>query len=83
MKNIYKPEYKIVTECLRDFRLKSRMTQSELASILGCGQAYISKYEQGQKRLDIIEIRKICSILCVPLVEFVKEYESRLLEAGL
>lgn len=83
MGNIYQPCYKIFIECLRDFRLQSKMTQQELASALGCRQAYISKYEQGQKRLDIIEIRRICNVLGISLVDFIQEFETRLRKEGL
>lgn len=82
MSNIYEPCYKIFVDCLKDFRFQSKMTQQELASLLGCAQSYISKYEQGQKRLDIIEIRNICNVLGVSLVEFAAEYESRLKKEG-
>ena len=80
---IYEPEYRILIQCLKDFRIQSKMTQKELADKLGCSQSYICKYEQGQKRLDIIEVRKICSILGYSLKEFVQEYEERLALGGL
>lgn len=82
MSNIYETNYKIFADCLRDFRLQSKMTQQELASLLGCTQSYISKYEQGQKRLDIVEIRNICNALGISLVEFVTEYEERIKNEG-
>ena len=80
---IYEPEYRILIQCLKDFRIQSKMTQKELADKLGCSQSYICKYEQCQKRLDIIEVRKICSILGYSLKEFVQEYEERLALGGL
>ena len=83
MSNIYEPGYKIFVECLRDLRAQSRMTQQELAASLNCPQSYISKYEQGQKRLDIVEIRRLCTVLGVSLTEFASEYETRLKEGGL
>lgn len=83
MSSLYDPCYKIFVECLRDFRAQSRMTQQELASQLNCPQSYISKYEQGQKRLDIIEIKRICNVFGVSLTEFAEEYETRLKDAGL
>lgn len=82
MSNIYEPCYKLFVACLKDFRIQSKMTQQELASLLGCSQSYISKYEQGQKRLDLVELRNICTILGISLAEFVAEYEARLQQAG-
>jgi transcriptional regulator with XRE-family HTH domain len=59
------------------------MTQQELASFLGYSQSYISKYEQGQKRLDIIEIREICEFLGSSLLEVITLFEERLKKEGL
>ena len=83
MSSIYDRKYRIAVECLKAFRVQSKMTQQELAYNLNCSQAYISKYEQGQKRLDIIEIRDICACLGVTLSVFVEEFESRIKKEGL
>ncbi len=83
MSVIYEPEYRILVDCLKEYRLQSKMTQRELAAHLGCSQTYISKYEQCQKRLDVIEVRKICASLGVSLTDLIKEYEERLLLGGL
>lgn len=82
MSIIYEPEYRVLIECLKDYRNQSKMTQAELATILGCSQAYISKYEQCQKRLDVIEVRKICLALGISLLEMVTEFEERLALGG-
>lgn len=78
MSCIYEPEYRVLIDCLKSYRLQSKMTQQELAALLGCSQTYISKYEQSQKRLDIIEVRKICNCLGVDLIELISEFEERL-----
>lgn len=83
MSSIYDRKYRIAVECLKAFRIQSKMTQQELACNLNCSQAYISKYEQGQKRLDIIEIRDICICLGVSLPEFVDEFERRIKKEGI
>ena len=83
MSGIYDPQYKVLIDCLKTCRLNSRMTQQELASLLNCGQSLISKYEQGQKRLDIVETRHICNALGLSLSEFVNYYESILKKEGL
>lgn len=83
MSIIYDPEYRILIECLRDHRNQSKMTQAELAGILGCSQAYVSKYEQCQKRLDILEVRRICLALGISLSEMIAEFEERLALGGI
>ena len=83
MNILYDPEYRVLVDCLKDYRLRSKMTQQELALHLGCSQAYISKYEQCQKRLDIIEVKRICLCLGVSLTEFVSEFEERTMLGGM
>ncbi len=83
MSVIYEPEYRVFIDCLRELRLNSKMSQQELATILGCSQSYISKYEQCQKRIDVIETRKICLCLGISLSEFVSQFEDKLSLGGL
>ena len=83
MSIIYEPEYRIFIECLKESRIQSKMTQQELATDLGCSQAYISKYEHGQKRLDIIEVRNICHCLGISLPDIVTQFEERLKKEGI
>ncbi len=83
MSIIYEPEYRLLIECLKESRLHSKMTQQELAMHLGCSQAYISKYEQGQKRLDIIEVRNICHCLGITLPDIINQFEERLKKEGI
>ena len=59
------------------------MTQQELSTILGCSQSYVCKYEQCQKRIDIMELRKICLALGVNLIVLIQEFEERLNTEGL
>jgi transcriptional regulator with XRE-family HTH domain len=57
------------------------MTQQELAVLLECDQTYVSKYENKQRRLDIIELRDICSILGTDLLSFIRDFE-RIITSG-
>lgn len=62
---------------LRSIRQEAKLTQAELADHLGKPQSYVSKYESGERRLDIPEIEAICTVLNVDLGEFTKRYKSR------
>ena len=83
MRTIYDPRYVAVVSLLKDYRINSNMTQQELAMLLCCDQGYISKYESGQRRLDIIEVRKICNCLGVDLLTFVSDLEQKIKEEHL
>ncbi|MNL66572.1 Helix-turn-helix domain protein [compost metagenome] len=41
------------------------MTQYELADRLGVDQTYVSKYEGGRRRLDVVEFMRIVAALGV------------------
>lgn len=75
---IYSKENRILSECLKVMRKRSRMTQKELAIQLGYSQAYVSKYERGQMQLGFVDVRKICRVLGTQLEEFVVQYETNL-----
>lgn len=59
---------------LRQVRLEANLTQSELAEVLGQSQSYVSKYESGEQRLDLIEIEAICKAVDIRLTRFVERY---------
>jgi transcriptional regulator with XRE-family HTH domain len=77
-KSIYRKEYKYFIEVLVEFRNKAGLLQTDLAEKLNVHQSYISKIETGQRRVDIIELREICSYLNTNLVEFTKQIEKKI-----
>ena len=48
---------------LRCARLAAGLKQAEVAVRLGVPQSFVSKYESGQRRLDLIELREVCTVL--------------------
>lgn len=52
------------------------MRQADLAKLLGQPQSFVSKYETGERRIDIAELREICAALGIPLSEFVRRLEE-------
>ncbi len=71
-KSIYKKEYKKVIERLKKARLESDLKQTKVAKKLAKPQSFISKIEQGERRLDVVELKKIADIYKKPLDYFVK-----------
>jgi len=59
---------------LRRIRLESGLTQAQVASRIGEPQSYVSKYENGEQRLDLFELEQICSAIGVSLMDFVRLY---------
>jgi len=56
-KTIYLPEYKFVLSKLKQARLEAGLTQEEVAAKLKKPQSYISKVENGERRLDVVELK--------------------------
>ena len=50
------------------------MRQVDLADALGWPQSAISKYESGERRLDLLELEDVCRAIGITLVDFVKVY---------
>lgn len=59
---------------LRQIRVEAKLTQGQVAKSIGQSQSYVSKYESGEQRLDLIELEAVCSAAGVPLTEFVRQY---------
>lgn len=59
MKSVYRKEYRALIEGLVTARKKKGITQQELAKKLGKPQSYVSKFENGERRLDVIEFVEI------------------------
>ena len=77
-KSIFSAEYRIFRELLRELRLRKGLTQTDLSTALGMAQSFVSKYEMGERRLDFIEVDRICGELGVRLEVFVKLYAKAL-----
>jgi transcriptional regulator with XRE-family HTH domain len=65
--------YKIVGACLAAARRRANVTQQELAARLGKPQSFVSEYERGQRRVDVIELLVISRALSVDPVELFGE----------
>jgi ribosome-binding protein aMBF1 (putative translation factor) len=60
------PDYGFGIGCARD---KAGLTQVDVAKPLGVPQSVVSKYESGERRLDLLELSDVCAAMGVPLVE--------------
>jgi len=50
------PRYKLMLKRLRRVRRENGLTQAEVARALGTTQAYVSKSESGERRMDAVEL---------------------------
>ena len=73
-KSNYTENYNVFREMLRELRLDRGVTQANLSEALGMPQSFVSKYEMGERRLDFVEVAKICHELGQPLTKFADAY---------
>lgn len=73
-------EQQRLQELLRQARIDAGIKQADLAEQLGQSQSFVSKYESGERRLDLLELRQICEALEMSLLEFVGKFESMMNE---
>lgn len=66
-KKIYSAKYQSFLKRLRQARKDKGMTQVEVAASLGKHQSYVAKCENGERRVDVVE-----------LAEFAKLYKKSL-----
>ena len=50
--------------------------QVDVAKRLKPPQAYVSRYETGERRLDLLKLRAVCTAVGIKLKDFVKEFEK-------
>lgn len=77
-KTIYTREYRVVLRLLREARRASGLTQVDLANKLAITQSLLSKMERGDRRIDVVELRALCTAIGLDLVDFVRRLEREL-----
>ncbi len=74
-KSLFSSEYGALLGLLREARESSGLTQEQLAGRLGTKQSLISKVERGERRLDVIELRRWILGLGQSFPEFLLRFE--------
>ena len=75
-KSTFTSEHRVLCRLLRQAREKADLTQVELAKRLKESQSEISKFERGERRLDLVQLRRWCKALGVGLTEFVRSFDE-------
>lgn len=77
---MFTPDYECLIELIAEIRRENGVTQVELAAALGKPQSFVSKIENGERRLDLIEMIAVADALdCQPsaILERLEERISR------
>jgi transcriptional regulator with XRE-family HTH domain len=62
-RSVFTDDYRLFLRLLVDGRKRAGLTQAELASALARPQSYVSKFERGERRIDVVEFLDITAAL--------------------
>lgn len=73
-RSLHTSEYQAFRLAIAKAREEAELTQADLAKRLGKPQSFVSKYESGERRLDVIEFLTVCEALEVNPLPFLKQF---------
>jgi len=76
--SLHTPEYAVFRTILVAHRERAGITQSSIAEILGVPQSFVSKYESGERRVDVVEFVQICQAIGVKPGKVIEEFLSQI-----
>jgi len=69
---------KILLVLLRQLRSDAGLTQAQFAARFHRDQAFVSKYEGGDRRLDVLELREVCRATQMDFAQFIRRLDKDL-----
>lgn len=75
--SIFSQKHQLFRMLLVNARKDAGVTQQVLSERLGKPQSYVSKYESGERRLDLIEFLDVTSALQIDACSLIKELEGK------
>ena len=62
-KTLHTRQHKLLIEVLTEVRKAAGLRQAQVAKRLGVHQSFVAKYENGERRLDVVEFLTIAAAL--------------------
>jgi transcriptional regulator with XRE-family HTH domain len=75
-KSVFSPKYRRFRDLLIQARKAAELTQTELADRLQRPQSFVSKYENGERRLDLIEFLEVATVLSIDIAAFIRDLQQ-------
>lgn len=75
-KSLNTKNHKALLKLLRTVREAAGLRQIDVANRLGQPQSFVSKYESGERRLDLLELERVCEACDIRLINLVERYLS-------
>ena len=81
MRSIPSQEYDIFRRCMIAARKQAQLTQESLAKSLQKPQSFVAKYENGERRLDVVEFLIVTRVIGVDPCALLSKIEQQIFEA--
>lgn len=78
MSSVFTKEYRTFLNLLIAARKKAGVTQQVLADSLHKPQSFVSKYERGERRLDVIEFIAVAHAIGIEPSRFIKMLDRKI-----
>lgn len=75
-KSLSSSKHKKFLTLLRQVREEAGLRQVDVAKRLDQPQSFVSKYESGERRLDLLELEIVCEACDTDLETFVRRYRA-------
>ena len=72
-KSVFSQKYIEFLHLLKKTRVDTGLTQQSAANLIGRPQSFISKCENGERRVDVIELIELCKIYGTNIHTFLDE----------
>lgn len=82
MKSISSNEYEIFRRCMIAARKEAQLTQASLAKSLQKPQSFVAKYENGERRLDVVEFLIVTRVIGVDPCSILRKMEQQISEVS-
>ncbi|MEH2442905.1 helix-turn-helix domain-containing protein [Nostoc sp.] len=82
MKFVFSQNYEIFRRCMIAARKEAKLTQQTLANSLKKPQSFVAKYENGERRLDVIEFLLVTRVIGVDPCDILRKVEQGIFEAS-
>lgn len=77
-RSVHHPAYRALLTGLVEARKGSGVHQAQLAKRLGRPQSFVSKFENGERRLDVVEFVVVCKALAVEPTSILEQVAAAL-----
>lgn len=74
-KSVFTTRYQTLKTLLVEARHDAGLTQAQLAAKLSRPQSFISKYERGERRLDLVEFLEVADALGLQPAQFIRNLQ--------